>query len=168
MKRIGMSFLTASIGLVLVSATIGEAASARPPLRQHHMSKQDRSAASFMVSLVRYKIEGPYARAWESLYPSHQLVANVDAYVACQASIPSAGRLLQVRATRVTNERIQIAGFVGTFASKAVTIRVTVRVPGLWSPVVIVQSFHAIWADGKWSWILSAAQYEAFRGGVCP
>ena len=58
-------------------------------------------AGRFMTEIVRQKIDGEYAQAWESLYPAHQRVAPRDAYVACESLVPSTGSLVGVRAMRV-------------------------------------------------------------------
>jgi hypothetical protein len=35
-------------------------------------------------------------------------------------------------------------------------------------PVAIVQTFHAIAVDRRWTWILSREQYAYYSAGACP
>ena len=121
-----------------------------------------------MAEIVRQKIEGEYAQAWESLYPAHQRVASRDAYVACESLVPSTGSLVGVRAMRVFFERIRVAGRSRMIGSKAVRVRVSVLPTGWLVPVVVSQTFHAIAVGGRWTWILSADQYGYYSAGTCP
>jgi hypothetical protein len=122
----------------------------------------------FMTEIVREKLDGDYARAWESLYPAHQRVATRDAYVACESQVPDMGTHVSVRATRVSSERIRVAGSARHIRSKAVRVRVSVLPTGWLVPVVVSQTFHAIPVIGRWTWILSADQFGYYSAATCP
>jgi hypothetical protein len=148
--------------LIIIVAALGSSpASARKPA-------QPAAAGRFLTEIVREKIEGNYARAWESLHPAHQEVVLREAYVACESLIPSPGTLAGVRATRVFSERIRVAGLPGRIRSRAVRVRVSVVPPGWLVPVVVWQTFHAIAVRGRWTWILGADQYDYYIAGTCP
>jgi len=138
------------------------------PAHAQRWSRTDRSAAEFMVTLVRQKLTDQNVAAWQALHPAHQLVAPLDSFAACQSSIPSMGELVVVRAMRVESGPVWIAGESASVPSKAVTVRVAVRVDPWPDPVVVVQTMHAVSISGDWRWILSASQYEAFSSGSCP
>jgi hypothetical protein len=126
-------------------------------------------AGKYMVSVVRQKMESRYALAWETLYPPHQRVASLEAYVTCESLLPSPGTLIGVQALRVFNQSIHVAGRRGSILTKAIKVRVSVTSPmvGL-IPVLVVQTFHAVRVGTSWSWILSADQYANYSAGVCP
>jgi hypothetical protein len=148
--------------LVIIVAAVGSSpASARNPA-------QPTAAGRFMTEIVREKLEGDYAQAWERLHPAHQRVVSRDAYVACESLVPSPGDLVSARATRVFSERIRVAGVSGWIRSKAVRVRVSVVPTGWLAPMVVSQTFHAIAVRGRWTWILSADQYEYYGAGTCP
>ena len=162
MKR---SLATMALCLVPVAATLmsAQTAGAGRGIRPHE------PAGKYMTGLVKDKLEGDYALAWRSLYPRHQRVATLEAYVGCESLIPRPGTLAGVKVLRVFGERIQIAGEPRKLKTRAVRIRVAVASPAFpLFPVTIVQTFHALAVQGQWRWILSANQYAYYRAGTCP
>jgi hypothetical protein len=122
-----------------------------------------------MVSVVKQKLANEYELAWESLYPPHQRVAALGAYVGCESLVPSAGTLVGVKVVRTFDERIRIAGRRGTLKTRAVRVRVTVASPEFTLfPVTVAQTFHAVALRGQWRWILSEEQYANYSAGTCP
>ena len=67
-------------------------------------------ASAYMPTIVKEKFAGEYDRAWQSLYPAHQRVATLDAYVACEGLIPRPGTMVGVKVLRRFTESIRIAG----------------------------------------------------------
>jgi hypothetical protein len=127
-----------------------------------------RSAGPFMVRIVRQKMESRYDLAWTSLYPLHQRVASLEAYVACESLVPSPGTLINVRSVRNVPESIRVSGRTTTIATRAVTVSVTVLSPLSPFPVRVVETFHAVPVSGHWTWILSPDQYQSYSDGACP
>lgn len=126
-------------------------------------------AGSYMVSIVKQKLESDYATAWQSLYPPHQRVASLEAYVGCESLVSSPGTLLGVKVLRTFDERIRVAGRYPKVSTRAVRVRVTVSSPNFpLFPVVVDQTFHAVAVKRHWRWILSPDQYANYRAGVCP
>jgi hypothetical protein len=126
-------------------------------------------AGQYMTTIVKQKLESRYDLAWQSLYPAHQRVASLDAYVACESLTPEAGTLVGIKAVRVYDERIAVAGVARKVMTRAVRVRVMVASPTFpLFPVTIVQTFHAIAVGGQWKWILSYDQYGYYSSGGCP
>ena len=126
-------------------------------------------AATFMTAIVQEKLANQYDVAWKTLYPPHQRVAPLDAYVACESLTPPAGTLVAVKVVRVFDQRIAVSGATGKLMTRGVRVRVTVLSPAFpLYPVSISQTFHALAVDGHWRWILSTGQYAYYSAGSCP
>jgi hypothetical protein len=155
-------FCLISIGIV-AGVSLPVAANAGSAVRPSE------SAARYMASIVKEKLKGEYALAWQTLYPRHQDVASLDAYVGCESLIPSPGKLLGVRIVRTFREKIWIAGESRAAVTKAVRVRVRVASTLFQAfPVVISQTFHAVRIGRHWTWILSPDQYAYYSAGTCP
>jgi hypothetical protein len=122
----------------------------------------------FMTSLIREKATGQYQLAWKSLHPFHQRIAPRVEYVHCENQTAFPGTLLKVSVVHVKDEPVLIAGESHTVDSKAVTIRVSVRSPGLPRPVVVVDTYHAVPVGGHWTWILTRNNFAEYKSGHCP
>jgi hypothetical protein len=125
-------------------------------------------AGKYMTGVVKQKLANQYDVAWQSLYPPHQRVASLDAYVACESLTAPAGPLVAIKVMRTFNERIRIAGTSRKVLTRAVRMRVGVAVPEFPFPIMIDQTFHAIAVAGQWKWILSADQYAYYSEESCP
>lgn len=125
-------------------------------------------AGLFMTSLIREKATGQYELAWQSLHPFHQHVAPRVEYVQCENQTAFPGTLLKVSVVRVKDEPVLIAGESHSVESKAVTIRVSVRSPGLPRPVIVVDTYHAVPVEGHWTWILTRDNFAQYKSGHCP
>ena len=64
-------------------------------------------AGTYMTTIVKQKLASEYGLAWQSLYPPHQRVATLDAYVGCESLVPRPGTLVAVKVLRVFDERIR-------------------------------------------------------------
>jgi len=125
-------------------------------------------AGKYMTGVVKQKLGNEYDLAWQSLYPPHQRIATLDAYVACESLTAPAGPLVAIKVMRTFDERIRIAGTSRKVMTRAIRMRVAVAVPQFPFPIIIDQTFHAIAVAGQWKWILSADQYAYYRAGGCP
>jgi len=126
-------------------------------------------AGRYMTTVVRQKLASEYELAWQSLYPSHQRVATLEAYVGCESLVPRPGTLVAVKVLRVFDERIRVAGGTRKLKTRAVRVRVAVASSEFpLFPVTIVNTFHAIAVDGRWTWILSRDQYAYYSASTCP
>lgn len=122
----------------------------------------------FMTSLIREKATGEYQLAWKSLHPFHQRIAPRAEYIRCENQTAFPGTLLKVSVVRVKDEPVLIAGESHTVDSKAVTIRVSVRSPGVPQPVVVTDTYHAIPVERHWTWILTSSNFAEYKAGHCP
>ena len=158
MFRIWLSIAVAGVALAAVGAAQADRG-VRPA----------EPAGKYMAGIVEQKITNQYDLAWQSLYPLHQRVASLDAYVACESLMPAAGPLVAIKVLRAFDERIRVAGLQRKLMTRAVRVRVKVASPYTTPfPVTIEQTFHAIAVKGQWKWILSADQYEYYSEGTCP
>ena len=158
MFRIWISIAVAGVALAAVGAAQADRG-VRPA----------EPAGKYMAGIVEQKITNQYDLAWQSLYPLHQRVASLDAYVACESLTPAAGPLAAIKVLRTFDERIRVAGLQRKLMTRAVRVRVKVVSPYTTPfPVTIEQTFHAIAVKGQWKWILSADQYAYYSEGTCP
>jgi len=133
------------------------------------VSSPGAGAARFMKTVVREKLAKRYDLVWESLYPAHQQVATREAYVGCESLNPWPGAVASsVRVLRAYQERIRVAGDSQERRTIAVRVRATAYAAGFPLPVVVTATYHALRAEGGWTWILSQAQYAYYSAGTCP
>ncbi len=153
--------------LVGVAAVALLAALATPAATTAHGARAAGDPGRFLVRMIEDKSAGRYAEAWRSLYPLHQQLVPRYEYVACERRMPFPGRLVAVRILRVASGPVSVAGISRPVAGTAVTVRAVVRTPMLRDPVVVVHTFHAVPANGRWTWILSPSRFQLYRGGGC-
>src|SRR5690349_4043007 len=113
-------------------------------------SRPAEPAGTYMVSVVKQKLANQYYLAWQSLYPRHQAVANLEAYVGCESLVPDMGALVGIKVLRVFDERIRISGGQRKVPTRAVRLRVAIAAPSFPQfPVVVDQTFHAVAVNGQ-------------------
>jgi hypothetical protein len=153
--------LPAALGLQSESAAATES-----------VSRVDRSPRGgpgrFMTHLVVQKALGRYEAAWKTLHPSHKQVAARGEYADCERLTPFPGLLKSVKVTRVFDDPVLIAGMAVPVASKGVNVRVVVWTPVMSMPVVVTHTFHAVAANGRWTWILTPERFGAYAADTCP
>src|SRR5215210_1855018 len=108
--------------------------------------------ASFLTTVVEQIAGNDYADAWLSLHPAQKLVADREAYVACESQSPIPGKLASVNVLSVSDEQVRVAG-EGTSAGKAVRLKLSIGGLG-GDPVVVTHTGHAVAVAGNWTWIL--------------
>jgi hypothetical protein len=164
MQRLDITRLgLAPLATILVIAVAAGAAGADRGIRPVE------PAGTYMTTIVKQKLANEYGLAWQSLYPPHQRVATLEAYVGCESLVPRPGTLISVKVLRVFDERIAVAGQRRKRNTRAVRVRVSIASPEFTLfPVTIVQTFHAIAVDRRWTWILSREQYAYYSAGACP
>jgi hypothetical protein len=154
-----------SVSIALIAAALAVEATAQAD----RGVRPAEPAGKYMTGIVKLKLANDYGRAWQSLYPRHQRIAPVDAYVACESLVPPAGTLVGLRVLRTFDESIRVAGERHKVKTRAVRVRVAVASPAFpLFPVTVAQTFHAIAVDGRWRWILSEDQYGYYSEGTCP
>jgi hypothetical protein len=126
------------------------------------------SPGRFMARLVAQKALGRYEAAWKTLHPFHKVVAARAEYVDCERLTPFPGLLKSIKVTRVFDEPVLIAGMTVRVPSKGITVRAAVWTPVLSMPIVVTHTFHAVRANGKWTWILTPERFESYAADTCP
>ena len=116
MFRIWFSIAVAAVALAAVGAAQADRG-VRPA----------EPAGKYMTGVVKQKLGNEYDLAWQSLYPPHQRIASLDAYVACESLTAPAGPLVAIKVMRTFDERIRIAGTSRKVMTRAVRMRVRGR-----------------------------------------
>ena len=124
------------------------------------------SAGAFMVNDIRYKTDGKWSLAWDTLYPAHQLVASRATYVRCEESTPFAAPLQSAEVVGVRRAAVHVPGGP-TLEGATVTVRISVPFYGPRDPIVFTHTFHVVPVDGHWTWLLSAERYAVYRHDGC-
>jgi hypothetical protein len=122
--------------------------------------------AGFLTTVVQQIAGNDYADAWVSLHPAQKLVADRDAYVACESQSPIPGRLASVTVLDVSDEEVRVAG-EGTTPGKAVRLKLSIGGLG-GDPVVVTHTGHAVAVSGRWTWILPPERFADYEAGRCP
>jgi hypothetical protein len=122
--------------------------------------------AGFLTTVVEQIAGNDYADAWVSLHPAQKLVADRDAYVACESQSPIPGRLASVTVLDVSDEEVRVAG-EGTTPGKAVRLKLSIGGLG-GDPVVVTHTGHAVAVAGHWTWILPPDRFADYEAGRCP
>jgi hypothetical protein len=119
-------------------------------------SKQ--SAADFIRQVTTQFSRGQSGRLWETLHPADQAVVSRARYTACESN--SGFDLRKFKVLETYAETVDIAGT--SMPSTAVSVRTTA------DDGVTTATVHAVSLNGKWRWILSPADYSAYKHGNCP
>lgn len=125
-----------------------------------------RSAGSFMLADIRYKTDGKWALAWETLNPAHKLVALRSVYVACEEATPWPAPVQSFELVGVKRASFRIPGG-GIVDGAAVAVRLGFGGYSPRDPITFVHSFHLVPVNGKWTWLLSPQRYALYRGHGC-
>jgi hypothetical protein len=137
----------------------------------HGASKTDewpslRSAGSFMLDDIRYKTDGKWSLAWQTLYPAHKSIATRGEYVACEEQTPWAAPVQSFEVVGVKRASFRIPGG-GIVDGAAVAVRIGVGGFSPRDPLTFVHSFHLVPVNGHWTWLLSPQRYTLYRGDGC-
>ena len=116
------------------------------------------SAANFIDQVTTQFSRGQSGRLWETLHPADQAVVSRARYVECQTN--EGFDLQKLKVLETYPETIDVAG--KATPSTAVSLRTTA------SDGTTTATMHAVLLNGKWRWILSAADYAAYKQGKCP
>jgi hypothetical protein len=145
-------------------AVVGAAVSAAPaPAATPSLA----SARIFVISEVRAKIDGRWARAWSTLYPAHQRIAVRPVYVRCERSTPFFSPTLVFGVVRARRALVHVPGVAQLVPGAAVTLHVALQWYGPRDPIVITPTLHLVALDGRWRWLLSDEMYRVYRHGAC-
>jgi hypothetical protein len=152
-----------ALAVLLCAGIVASVADAR--LRFRDASGSPSGAARFTEHVVRLVAANRYAAAWTLLYPAHRDLVSRSAYARCESLSPIPGRLASVRVLSVASGRVRVAGEDAALPGASVQVRLVIT--GL-ARVVVTHTFHAVRADGRWTWILPPSRYRLYLRGSCP
>jgi hypothetical protein len=116
------------------------------------------SAAEFIRQVTTQFSLGQTGPLWDTLLPTDQAIVSRARYMACHTS--SGFDLKEFKVLQTYPDTVDIAG--KATPSTAVSVRVTA------DDGVTTATMHAVSLNSKWRWILSPADYAAYKQGRCP
>ena len=116
------------------------------------------SAADFIRQVTTQFSRGQSGPLWDTLHPADQAIVSRARYMACQSN--SGFDLQKFKVLQTYPDTVDIAG--KATPSTAVSVRVTA------DDGITTATMHAVKLNGKWRWILSPADYAAYKQGKCP
>lgn len=116
------------------------------------------SAGDFISQVTTQFARGQSGPLWDTLHPADQAVVSRARYMACQSN--SGFDLLKIKILQTYADTIDVAGT--STPSTAVSLRVSAE------DGTTTATMHAIELNGKWRWVLSPADYTAYKSGRCP
>ncbi|MFI5054376.1 MAG: hypothetical protein ACHQDE_08440 [Acidimicrobiia bacterium] len=116
------------------------------------------SAGDFIRQVTTQFSLGQTGPLWDTLHPADQAIVSRTRYMACHTS--SGFELQKFKVLQTYADTVDVAGKVTH--STAVSVRVTA------DDGVTTATMHAVKLNGKWRWILSPADYTAYKQGKCP
>jgi hypothetical protein len=127
----------------------------------HRSSSEPGGADAFATRVVRLVVESRYAEAWGDLHPADRAVAPEHVYVACEERSAIALAPTRIRAVGSSSDSVALGD--GRFVPSRV-VRVRIDFPGGFH---FVHPVHLVASGGRWTWILPAERYRAYRAGSC-
>lgn len=119
---------------------------------------QGSAAADFIRQVTTQFSRGQSGPLWDELHPADQAVVMRAHYMACQSN--SGFDLTKFKVLQTYPDTIEVAG--KTTPSTAVSVRVTSE------DGITTTTMHAVHVKGTWRWVLSQADYTAYKHGKCP
>ena len=119
---------------------------------------QGSAAADFIRQVTTQFSRGQSGPLWDELHPADQAVVTRARYMACQRS--PGFDLTKFKVLQTYPDTIEVAG--KTTPSTAVSVQVTSE------DGITTATMHAVHAKGAWRWVLSRADYTAYKRGRCP
>jgi hypothetical protein len=117
-----------------------------------------KSAAAFVKTVTTQFSRGQAGRLWDTLLPADQAVVSRARYTACQTN--EGFELQKFKVLDSYSDTIDVGGT--STRSTAVSVQVTS------DDGTTTATMHAVSVGGSWRWILPAADYAAYKRGVCP
>lgn len=163
-ERSSMSGSCRSACLVAAVLTLTLSATESADAGRNHVAR----ASAFAVRIVRLIAENRYADAWTDLHPLHQQAAPLERYVQCENLTPISGRITSVRALRVWDAPVHVAGITNPVRGTKVRLRIVIADASIPARVVVVKTVGLVQVAQHWVWLLPAARYAAYLAGECP
>src|SRR5262245_58123031 len=123
---------------------------------------------AFVTSVVRTLYKGQSGDAWELLHPDHRAAVPKERYVECERKAPLEGQVRRIEVVSVEDAPATVPGESEEIPSKAVTIRITLKLPGIPDAQPVTHTAHVFAVDGKWAWVIGPTDYATYLSGACP
>jgi hypothetical protein len=123
-----------------------------------HSSAGQGSAADFIRQVTTQFSRGQSGPLWDALHPVDQAVVTRARYMGCKSN--SGFDLTKFKVLQTYPDTIDIAGTATP--STAVSVRVAA------DDGITTATMHAVRIEGTWRWVLSQADYTAYKHGKCP
>jgi hypothetical protein len=151
-----IAFLTAAVATAAVLWHAGERSAA-----------PSEDAGVFVTRIVGFIAADRYGRAWPSLNPAHQLVAQRAEYISCERRSPVGSTLRSAAVLRTTQRLRRVPGVAGNTPVTAVTLRLVIRDRVLGIKRTFVHTFNAVADGSRWTWILTPSRYRLYSSDAC-
>ena len=102
---------------------------------------------------------------WDSLHPEQQKLVARDAFISCSKAGDSPG-VGSVKVLKVNDEEAAIPGTSQRAKTKAVTVEYELTKG--FKRGKSADTFYLFDVDGRWRWILSPSNVQAYQSGGCP
>lgn len=124
-------------------------------------TRENQSAAQFVVHVQAQLKQGKFAAAWRTLHPAEKRAVSAQRLASCYPRNQFPGTVT-FRARDVADVRWLVPGTGDTTDAKEVTVTVT-------SPGQAKQTFkqHVVRRGGGWAWMLSSAYFGRAKSGKC-
>lgn len=116
------------------------------------------TAAAFIGQVTTQFARAQSGRLWDTLHPADQAIVNRARYMACQSN--AGFDLKKIKVLETYADTVAVAG--RSTPSTAISVRVTS------DDGITNATMHAVKLNGAWRWILSPADYAAYKQGKCP
>ena len=117
-----------------------------------------KSAAAFVKTVTTQFSRGQAGRLWDTLVPADQAIVTRARYMACQTN--EGFQLQNFKVLETYGDTVDVDG--KSTPSTAVSVQVTS------DDGMTTATMHAVSVGGSWRWMLPAADYAAYKRGVCP
>ena len=161
MKRVFVTVLVIAFALAAVATALVLRST------QARGTSPSEDAGTFVTRIVGFIAADRYARAWPSLNPAHQSVAQRGEYISCERRTPVGSTLRSAAVLRTAKRLRHVPGVAGRTPVTAVTLRLVIRDRVLGTKRTFVHTFNAVADGSRWTWILTPSRYQLYRTDAC-
>lgn len=125
------------------------------------------SPSRFAVSVVRMLVANRYGEAWALMNGAQRQDVPRALYVDCERREPIPGHLAAVRALGVQRTAVRVPGSAASRPGYAVSVQTTIGGLSGGESVTSELTFYVVTDTGRFSWVLRADRFNAYRAGHC-
>lgn len=120
--------------------------------------REERAAAAFVRQITVEFSRGQSGRLWDALLPSDQRIVSRARFVACQAD--TGWNLKSLKVLDTYGDSVEVGD--KAVSAEAVSVRATS------DDGITTATMHAVFAGGRWRWVLQPSDRRSYAAGVCP